>query len=73
LDYFQNRDFILLGKIHIPPQLNIHPQIGRHVEKLCQPQSGAGSDPPAPIDNVVDAFIGNVDGIGFYKAVRGGR
>jgi len=57
---------MLPGKIiYIPPQLNIHPETGRHVEKLCQPQSGAGSDPPAPMDSVVDTLIGNVNGIGF--------
>jgi hypothetical protein len=38
LDFLQNCYLFLLGVIHIPPHLQVHPEVSRHIQKLSQPQ-----------------------------------
>src|SRR3990172_1919286 len=58
---FQHIAFILLSKIQIPAQLYIHPDIGRHIEELCQAQSCAWGNSPAAIDKIIDTLVGNTN------------
>ena len=62
-DGFQLVIFGLLGMIQIPTQLKIHPEVCRHSKELRQPQSRAWRDAPAPVDNLVNPLIRNVDGV----------
>src|SRR3970282_1150925 len=61
MDFLQDFIFILLSKIQIPTQLQVHPEISRHIKEFCQAQSRAWRYAPAPIDNFIDALIGNMN------------
>lgn len=55
---------LLLGVVQIPPQLEVHPETGRHPQELLQPQGGGRRHPTAPSDDLVDPLVGDVNGIG---------
>lgn len=44
--------------------LQVHPEIGRGVERLGQPQGGIGGDRPAAVDDGADAVGRHAEGTG---------
>src|SRR5450759_3734789 len=49
--------------IEIPSQLKIHPEVGSHSEKLCQPKGGTRRHAPTLVDDFVDALVGDANGV----------
>ena len=57
---------VLVGVIKIAAKLQVHPEIRRHPEELCQAQRCTRRDPALGIDDFVDALIGYMDGVGQF-------
>ena len=63
---FQDRLFDFVSFVEIPSDLKIQPKIRRHMKEFGQTQSCTWCDPAFLIDELVDALVGHLDGVGQF-------
>jgi hypothetical protein len=64
---FERFAFGFLNVKEIPAHLQVHPEVSRYSKKPRQPQCGAGRNPSAATDDLVDTLIGDTNGVGEFS------